>query len=83
MKEIKKNTFKNKESDEIRIQGFKKEFRLKLASVINSFIAPDENSISSLQNNEQPNPQENVLRFGQVVGICRQMGFIQEKRTEE
>ena len=37
--DVKNEAFKNKESDEIRIQGFKKEFRLKLATVVNAFIA--------------------------------------------
>ena len=83
IQDMKNNTFKNKESDEIRIQGFKKEFRLKLATVVNAYQASQNGGDLELPVVKQPNPRDHVLQFGQVVGICRQMGFIQEKRTAE
>jgi transposase len=57
--DFKKQTFKNTKSEELRIQGFKKEFRLKLAEVVK---LSDDNVYQAM-----PNPKDNVLEFGQVT----------------
>lgn len=57
---MKNATFKNKESDEIRIQGFKKEFRLKLATVVNAFVAQNQGD-AVVPGEKQPEPKEHVL----------------------
>lgn len=59
----------------MRIQGFKKEFRLKLAEV----VEPSESDIKV----SMPNPKDNVLEFGQVVGLCRLLGFISATKRIE
>lgn len=61
----------------MRIQGFKKEFRLKLAEVI------DPGDQEPAAKASMPNPKDNVLQFGQVVALCRSLGFISTTRMTE
>lgn len=58
-------TFKNKESDALRILYFKKEFRQKL---------------SMIQGSEtEANPKELLLDFNSVAHLMHEMGFLQSK----
>ena len=72
---MKANTkFRNKESDELRIEGFKKEFRKTLQDIKNR------QSSSAFQDVD---PKEIALDFNQVANSMHQMEFLQSKLSVE
>jgi len=76
---LKANTrFRNKESDEHRIEGFRKEFYQNLLDVKNR-----EQMQQGLEPDNQVEPKEHSLEFNHVAVIMHQMGFLQAKLSNE
>lgn len=59
------STFKNKESDALRIQAFKREFRIRLSQILGS--------------EEEINPKEQVLDYNLAAQVMHEMSFLQSK----
>lgn len=68
--------FKNKESDQMRINGFKKEFRLKLAEIQRA-------RGTNTEADSQLDPREHVIDFNHVALIMNSMGFLNNKSSNE
>lgn len=76
---MKANTrFRNKGSDEHRIEGFRKEFYQNLLDVKNR-----EQMQQGLEPDNHVDPKEHSLEFNHVAVIMHQMGFLQAKLSNE
>lgn len=70
--------FKNKESAEMIIDGFKKEFRSKLLEIVNRELAKEGHEPDS-----DADPRDHFLDFNHVAVIMNSMGFLQSKLSHE
>jgi hypothetical protein len=61
--------FQNKESDVLRIQAFKREFRIRLSQIIGS--------------EDEIDPKEQVLDFNLAASIMHEMSFLHQKVSPE
>lgn len=76
---MKANTkFRNKESDEHRIEGFRKEFYQNLLEIKNR-----EQMQMGLEPENAVDPKDYSLEFNHVAVIMHQMGFLQAKLSNE
>lgn len=68
--------FKNRESEEMRINRFKKEFRIALAEIQKRRRTLDINE-------NQVDPREHVIDFNHVALIMTELGFLNNKSSNE